>query len=99
MKAFQNRKDKGFNVPAKLWQQSTIYKQELEAAISCAIQKGTSAITLSKQILKYLLDFPSLQKSTTKTSMVVQKHLKDCEYRSIPTGPDLKLIWLTGPLK
>ena len=45
LKAFQNRKDKGFNVSSKLWQQSTIYKQELEAAISCAIQKGTSAIT------------------------------------------------------
>ena len=62
LKAFQNRKDKGFNISDKLWQQSTIYKEELEAAISCAIQKGTSAITLSKQISKYLLDFPSLQK-------------------------------------
>lgn len=82
LKAFQNRKDKGFNVSAKLWQQSTIYKQELEAAISCAIQKGTSAITLSKQISKYLLDFPSLQKDY-KEKYGSAEHLMDCEYRSI----------------
>ena len=82
LKAFQKRKDKGFNVSAKLWQQSTIYKQELEAAISCAIQKGTSAITLSKQISKYLLDFPSLQKDY-KDKYGSAEHLKDCEYRSI----------------
>lgn len=82
LKAFQNRKDRGFNVSAKLWQQSTIYKEELEAAISCAIQKGTSAVTLSKQISKYLLDFPSLQKDY-KEKYGSAEHLKDCEYRSI----------------
>lgn len=82
LKAFQNRKDKGFNISAKLWQQSTIYKEELEAAISCAIQKGTSAVTLSKQISKYLLDFPSLQKDY-KDKYGNAEHLKDCEYRSI----------------
>lgn len=82
LKAFQNRKDKGFNVSAKLWQQSTIYKEELEAAISCAIQKGTSAVTLSKQISKYLLDFPLLQKDY-KEKFGNAEHLKDCEYSSI----------------
>ena len=82
LKAFQNRRDRGFNVSAKLWQQSTIYKEELEAAISCAIQKGASAVTLSKQISKYLLDFPSLQKDY-KEKYGNAEHLKDCEYRSI----------------
>lgn len=82
LKAFQNRKDKGFNVSAKLWQQSTIYKEELEAAISCALQKGTNAVTLSKRISKYLLDFPSLQKDY-KDKYGNAEHLKDCEYRSI----------------
>ncbi len=82
LKEFQIRKDKGFNVSAKLWQQSTIYREELEAAISCAIQKGTSAITLSKQISKYLLDFPSLQRDY-KEKYGSADHLKDCEYRSI----------------
>ena len=34
LKAFQNRRDRGFDVSAKLWQQSTVYKEELEAAIT-----------------------------------------------------------------
>ncbi len=81
LKAFQKRKDKGMNVSAKLWNQSKDYKEGLEAAISCAIQKGTSAITLSKQISKYLLDFPSLQKDYKKMYGKATD-IKDCEYRS-----------------
>lgn len=81
LEAFQNRKDKGMNISAKLWNQSLLYKEGLEAAISCAIQKGTSAVTLSKQISKYLLDFPSLQKDY-KEKYGQAKHLHDCEYRS-----------------
>lgn len=82
LKAFQQRKDKGFTISDKLWQQSSLYKQELEEAISCAIQKGTSAITLSKQISKYLLDFPQLQKDY-KERFGTASRAKDCEYRSI----------------
>lgn len=82
LKAFQQRKDKGFTISDKLWQQSSLYKQELEEAISCAIQKGTSAITLSKQISKYLLDFPKLQKDY-KERFGTASTAKDCEYRSI----------------
>lgn len=82
LKAFQQRKDKGFTISDKLWNQSTLYKQELEEAISCAIQKGTSAITLSKQISKYLLDFPQLQKDY-KERFGKASRAMDCEYRSI----------------
>ena len=82
LKAFQERKDKGMNISDKLWQQSTIYKQELEEAISCAIQKGTSAITLSKKISQYLIDFPKLQKDY-KGLFGTASRAKDCEYRSI----------------
>ena len=82
LKAFQNRKDRGFTVSDKLWNQSVLYKQELEDAISCAIRKGISAVTLSKRISKYLLDFPQLQKDYKerfgKASCAI-----DCEYRSI----------------
>lgn len=82
LKAFHQRKDKGFTISDKLWNQSTLYKQELEEAISCAIQKGTSAITLSKQISKYLLDFPQLQKDY-KERFGKASRAMDCEYRSI----------------
>ena len=82
LKAFQQRMDNGFTISDKLWNQSTLYKQELEEAISCAIQKGTSAITLSKQISKYLLDFPQLQKDY-KERFGKASRAMDCEYRSI----------------
>lgn len=82
LKAFQQRKDKGFTISDKLWNQSTLYKQELEESISCAIQKGTSAIILSKQISKYLLDFPQLQKDY-KERFGKASRAMDCEYRSI----------------
>lgn len=82
LKAFQQRKDKGFTISDKLWNQSTLYKQELEEAISCAIQKGTSAIILSKQISKYLLDFPQLQKDYKERFGKASQSM-DCEYRSI----------------
>ena len=82
LKAFQQRKDKGFTISDKLWNQSTLYKQELEEAISCAIQKGTIAIILSKQISKYLLDFPQLQKDYKERFGKASRSM-DCEYRSI----------------
>ncbi len=82
LKAFQNRKDKGFNVSDKLWNQSMIYRKELEDAISCAIEKGYSAVTLSKRISKYLLEFPSLQKDYKEKFGTASKAM-DCEYRSL----------------
>lgn len=82
LKAFQNRKDKGFSVSNKLWNQSVVYKKELEDAISCAIEKGYSAVTLSKRISKYLHDFPSLQKDYKEKFGTASK-AADCEYRSL----------------
>lgn len=82
LKAFQNRKDRGLNISSKLWNQSVIYKKELEDAISCAIEKGYSAVTLSKRISKYLNDFPQLQKDY-KEKFGTASQAEDCEYRSI----------------
>ena len=82
LKAFQNRKIKGLTVSDKLWIQSEGYKKELEDAISCAIEKGTSAVTLSKQISKYLHDFPSLKKDY-KEKFGKAATSQDCEYKSI----------------
>lgn len=82
LKAFQERKDKGMNLSQKLWNQSKEYKQEMEYAISSAIQKGTSAVTLSKRLSKYLADFPSL-KHDYKEKYGKAVNCQDCEYRSI----------------
>lgn len=82
LKAFQTRKDDGMGLSAKLWNQAANYRQEMEYAISSAIQKGTSAVTLSKRLSKYLQDFPRLKKEyKEKFGKAVDCH--DCEYRSI----------------
>lgn len=82
LRAFQSRKDKGLNLSQKLWIQSNDLKAELEYCLSSGIQKGMSAITLSKKLSKYLHDFPLLQKDyKEKYGKVVDCH--DCEYRSI----------------
>lgn len=82
LRAFQSRREGGMNISDKLWEQSKVYKNELEDAIGAAIERGTDAITLSKQISKYLIDFPSLQKDYKKKfGKACKSH--DCEYRSI----------------
>lgn len=82
LKAFQTRKDNGMSLSKKLWNQATNYREELEFAISSAIQKGTSAVTLSKRISKYLQDFDLLQKDY-KQKYGKAVTCNDCEYRSI----------------
>lgn len=82
LKAFQKRKDRGMNLSARLWKQADEYKCSLEAAISCAIEKGTSAVTLSKQISRYLVNFPELQKDY-KERFGRATDVHDCEYNSM----------------
>lgn len=82
LKAFQTRKDRGLNLSAKLWNQSLIYKDSLEATISTAVEKGMSAITLSKKLSQYLKDWPSLQ-ADYQEKYGKATRCYDCEYRSI----------------
>ena len=82
LKAFMERKDNGMSLSQKLWNQATNYREELEYAISSAIQKGTSAVTLSKRISKYLQNFDLLQKDY-KQKYGKAVTCNDCEYRSI----------------
>ena len=82
LKAFQRRKDDGLTLSAKLWNQSKEYKTEMEHAISSAIEKGTSAVKLSKRLSKYLEDYPSLKKDY-KEKFGKAVTCQDCEYRSI----------------
>lgn len=82
LKAFQLRKDNGMGLSERLWNQSKDYKIEMEHAISSAIEKGTSAVKLSKRLSKYLEDYPSLKKDY-KEKFGKAVTCKDCEYRSI----------------
>ena len=82
LKAFQKRRANGMTLSQKLWNQAVNYKQEMEYAISSAIEKGTSAVALSKRLSKYLHDFPALQKDyKERYGKAVECH--DCEYRSM----------------
>lgn len=82
LKAFQRRTERGLNLSAKLWNQSQVYKDSLEATISTAIEKGMSAVTLSKRISKYLNDWPLLQ-ADYQEKFGKATNCYDCEYRSI----------------
>lgn len=82
LKAFQRRTENGLNLSAKLWNQSQVYKDSLETTISTAIEKGMSAVTLSKRISKYLNDWPSLQ-ADYQEKYGKATNCYDCEYRSI----------------
>ena len=82
LRAFQTRRDRGMNLSQRLWNQSSDMLTELEETISTAIQKGMSAVTLSKRISKYLQDFPKMQKDYAKRYGKATRSY-DCEYRSI----------------
>lgn len=82
LKAFLQRKENGLNLSSKLWNQSKNYKESLEATISTAIEKGMSAVTLSKRLSKYLNDWPSLQ-ADYQEKYGKATYIHDCEYRSL----------------
>ena len=82
LKSFLQRKENGLNLSSKLWNQSKNYKEALEATISTAIEKGMSAVTLSKRLSKYLNDWPSLQ-ADYQEKYGKATNIHDCEYRSL----------------
>lgn len=83
LKAFQQRKISGeFHLSEAIWDQSENMKQEMEYAISSALEKGIDAVTLSKRLSKYLKDFDSL-KDDYKEKYGKAVECEDCEYRSL----------------
>lgn len=82
LEAFQNRRDRGLNLSDKLWKQSKDMRTAMEDAISCALEKGIDAVTLSKKLSQYLRDFDSM-KADYKERFGSASNAKDCEYRSI----------------
>ena len=82
LKAFQERVDGGMNLSGRVWKQSVAYRRELECAVSAGIEKGMSAITLSKRISKYLANFDQL-KADYKEKYGKAADCHDCQYQSI----------------
>lgn len=82
LKAFQQRKDRGLNLSQKLWRQSEELIKELECALSVAIERGTSAVTLSKKLSQYLVDFPKMKADYTE-KFGHAASCRDCEYASM----------------
>lgn len=54
LKAFQQRKDNGMNLSRRVWNLKEQYKQELELGLSVAIERGTSANELARNVKQYL---------------------------------------------
>lgn len=82
LNAFKKRKDKGMSIQTKIWQHSSELKTQLEDTISVAIQRGMSAVTLSKRISQYLQNYPKLKQDYgEKFGNAIR--CRDCEYKSI----------------
>lgn len=81
-RAFNARRDRGLNLSKNLWSQAEDYKTALEETISLGIQKGTSAVTLSKRISQYLQDFDKIREDYTEKFGKASR-VKNCEYRSM----------------
>lgn len=81
-KAFIERKVKGLNLSERIWNQREDVKEALEKTLSTSIEKGMSAVKLSKKVSKYLNDYPLLAKDYKKKfgkAITIQ----NCEYRSV----------------
>lgn len=81
-RAFNDRRSRGLNLSKNLWSQAEDYKTALEETISLGIQKGTSAVTLSKKISQYLSDFDKIREDYTEKFGKASR-VKNCEYRSM----------------
>lgn len=76
------RKIKGLGLSERIWNQRADVKEALEKSLSVGIEKGMSAVKLSKKVSKYLNDYPSLAKAYKKKygkAITIQ----NCEYRSV----------------
>ena len=54
LEAFAQRKDRGMTLSGKIWNLSDNYRRGIEKTISVALEMGTDAKTLAKQLTKYL---------------------------------------------
>lgn len=82
LKEFQKRKINGMNLSQRIWNQRKDLKDSLELTISIAVEKGTSAVKLSKKISKYLSNYQDIKKDY-KEKYGKAVDIKNCEYNSM----------------
>lgn len=82
LQAFKKRQVKGLNLSQRIWNQREDVKQNLEKALAVGIEKGMSAVKLSKRVSQYLNDYPSLKKDYKK-KYGKAIDVAACEYRSV----------------
>lgn len=82
LNAFKERKVKGLNLSERIWNQEPTVKENLEKALATGIEKGISAVKLSKRVSLYLNDYPKLAKDYKK-KFGKAINITACEYRSI----------------
>lgn len=81
LKAFQARKINGMSLSRRVWDLSEGHKAGLEAAISAAVEKGMSAVVLSKKVSQYLNNFPKLRADYSRR-FGKAADIRDCQYES-----------------
>jgi hypothetical protein len=79
--AFKKRAKGGLKLSDRVWKLTGGLQSEMEAAIAASMEKGISAVQLSKKLSKYLTDFDRLKADYTERHGKSAK-IEDCEYRS-----------------
>lgn len=86
LQAFKKRKEGGLNLSQKIWRQSVEYRNGVEASLAMTLQngieKGMSAVTLSKRVSKYLNDYDKLR-ADYKERFGKATDIRDCQYQAI----------------
>lgn len=80
--SFMKRKENGLTISQRLWKQTPAIRANLERALSTGVEKGTSAVALSKRVARYLNDYNSLSKDYRK-KFNKALDIQACEYRSV----------------
>lgn len=80
LQAFKNRVDSGgFNISKRLWKLTPEYKKAIEDSISVALKKGQGPVALAHKVVKYLLNYDSLNAAFRK-QFGTARSAKNCHY-------------------
>lgn len=81
LEAFKKRTAGGAKLSDRVWKLTGGLQSEMEAAIAVSLEKGTSAVQLSKKLSKHINDYDKL-KANYSEKYGKASRIEDCEYRS-----------------